>query len=387
MRVDSAFIKGLFNKLPVFNKKAGIHHNGEDNNYPELVDALTTNSVTALRCSRLLASYLTGKGFEGDLNKVAVHPDKGITLLRFLQDVSKSVADHNGVFVHVNWNAAYEIKDMTVLPFSDCRVGRKDSNRYNGQILVCEDWSDSKSVKKAEKVHVYNPNPKVIDKQVTAAGGWNKYNGQILFVHTDQYTYPLANLHPCLEDADSEKQASVYKNKSLRKGFFGKMLCVTKPMVDDNLEPDEDDYKKQHDAREAFRNTLKEFIGAENVDGIMHFELEADSDDINDNILFKQIDSNIDDKLFAHTESSVSDNIRMCYYNVPAPLIRTQDGKMFGSSGESIKAMKVFFQDQTQDPRQFVEEIINRLMKNHRNKHEDLKIIPLIKIDTDGTNQ
>lgn len=378
MRVDSSFIKALWEKIAKFDKKTGIHHNGVNNNYPELVDALTVNSVTAREASKLMARYITGRGFGDDLNNIAVHSEDGISLLRLLQDISKSIADHRGVFIHVNWNAAFEIKDVKVLPFADCRVGRKDSNRYAGKILVCEDWSDKKKTKEAKEVHVYNPKQKVIQAQVDAAGGWNKYNGQILYVHRDSGTYPLANLHPCLEDADSEKQASLFKNTSLRKGFFGKMLVVTKPMIDDNITPEDPEYKEQVNARDTFRETLQEFIGAENVDGILHFELEADSDDINDNIMFKQIDSNIDDKLFAHTENTVTDNIRMCYNNVPAALIRSQDGKMFGSSGDAFKAMKLFYQEQTEDERMFVEEVINRLMKHFQGKHEGLKIVPLI---------
>ena len=80
MTFDSSFIKTLFNKIATFDKKLGIHENGEGNNYPETVEALINNSVTALRCKDLLASYISGKGFGDDANKILVHEGKGITL-------------------------------------------------------------------------------------------------------------------------------------------------------------------------------------------------------------------------------------------------------------------------------------------------------------------
>lgn len=380
MKVNSSFIKTLFNKISKFDKKTGIHHNGTDNNYSELVESLIANSVTALRCQKLMASYLAGKGFGEDSNKIVVHKGKGISLLKFTQDIADSFSEQNGVFIHVNYNGAYEIKDMQVLPYTDCRVGRKDSNRYAGKIVVCDDWSDNKAIKNARSVHVYNPDKTVITSQVKNAGTIDKYNGQILFVHFGKYTYPLAHIHPCIEDADSEKQTSIYKNTSLRKGFFGKMLVVTRPMVDDLNGKDSKEYKEQVSARENFRETIQEFVGAENSDGVMHFEMEFETDKLEDSIMFKQIDSNINDKLFAHTENSVADNIRMCFNNVPAALIRSQDGKMFGSSGESVKAMKEFYQDQTTNERMILAQTVNRLMKHHVNKREDLQIVPLITI-------
>lgn len=377
MKVSSSFIKSIFNRIAKFDTKKGVYNNGSENNYPELIESLVINSVTALSCKNLMARFITGKGF-GDLNDLLVHKEEQISLLRFLQDISDSVAEQYGAYIHVNYNGEYKIKDMKILPFADCRVGRKDSNRYAGKILVCSDWSDAKEVRNAVAVDVYNPNKKVIEAQVEKAGSIDKYNGQILFVNPSKFTYPIAPLHPCIEDADSEKQTSIYKNKSLRKGFFGKMLVVTRPMVDALENEESEEYKKQISERETFRENIQEFIGVENNDGVMHFELEFDEDDIEKAVLFKQIDSNIDDKLFAHTENSVADNIRSCYNNVPAALVRSQDGKLFGSSGEAIKAMKEFYQDQTENERLIVEQTINRLLRNFHEPKDDLKIIPLI---------
>jgi len=371
----SEFLK-IFNKTADYDKSKGIHLNGIGNNYPDFVESIISESVTASRCAKLMADYISGKGFEGDANKLIVNESKETTLLKFTQNIAESIAEHNGVYIHCNYNGEFNIKNMEVLPFADCRVGKKDDDDYFGKILVCDDWGDAKKVKKATPIDVYNSNKEVIQKQIEASKGINDYNGQIMYFRFGKYTYPLAPIHPCLKDAESETQVAVYKHISLKKGFFGKTIIATKPLVDANVEDDE--YETQITQREAFKTTIKEFIGAENADGVLHLEMDFDSEKLKDQLVFENINSNIDDKLFAHTENSVSDNIRMCFNNVPVALIRSQDGKIFGTSGNAIKEMKIFYQDQTKEEQMIVEEIINKLMKSFKDPQTDLKIVPLI---------
>jgi hypothetical protein len=380
--LGAAFLEIFKNKGAKYDKTLKIHKNGVDNNYPDLVETLIENSVTATLSANLMASYISGKGFGDELNKIIVHKEKGTTLLQFAQDIADSIATHRGVFIHVNYDANYDHKDFDVLPFSDCRIGKKDDNSYNGKILVCENWADSKLAKKAKVVDVYNPIEKVVKSQIKKAKSIEKYNGQIYYFKYGKKTYPLSPIHPCLEDADSEKQSSVFKNRSLRKGWFGKVAIVTKPLVDGSLEGvDDEEYQVQVTARDHFRNTIKQFIGVENVDGALHVEMEFEGDDLEKEFLIKNIDSNINDKLFAHTENTVRDNIMMCFNNVPAALVRSKDGSLFGQSGNAIKEMKIFYQDQTFDERSKVEEIVNKLMKKFQDPQENLKIVPLIKIE------
>lgn len=381
----TAFIQ-LFKKEEPLDKKLGIHKNGVDNNYPELVESLIANSVTASQCANLMATYISGRGF-GKANSTIVNENKGTTLLQFIQDIAESIAYHKGVFIQVNYNLNYEITDMDVLPFTDCRVGKKDDTGYNGKILVHPHWDKAKK-DEIRAVDIFNPKKEVLKSQIDKAGSIQKYNGQIFYFKFGKAIYPFSPIHPCLEDADSEKRAAIYKNTSLRKGFFGKTLVVTKPLVDNTikeLEPKE--YQAQVSERDSFRETIQEFVGAENADGVLHLEMEFAGDKIEEEILFKNIESNIDDKLFAFTEESVSDNIRMCFNNVPSALIHSKDGALFSSSGEAIKAMKEFYQDQTNDERMMVEEIVRKLMKKFKTKVEGLKIDPLIQTETQSEEE
>ncbi|WP_417867947.1 hypothetical protein [Xanthomarina gelatinilytica] len=381
----AAFIE-LLQATAKYDKRLEIHENGVGNNYPALVESRIANSVTAKRCAETMATYLTGKGFGDELNKLIVHEKKNITLLQFLQDISESIAEQNGVFIAVNYEGIHKHSSFEVIPFGHCRIGKKDDDNYTGKILVCTDWSDQKKAKKARIVDVYNDDPKVVEAQVKKAGSFKKYNGQILYVKFGKYIYPYSRAHPVLDDADSERAASVYKNSSLRKGFFGKTLIVTKPLVDPTLNEEDDDYKVQVTARTKFRETIQSFIGAENVDGALHLEMEFESDDIDKEILFKNIDTNINDKLFAHTETSVSENICVSY-GINPNLIKPKDAGLFAQSGESYKQMKLDYQEETSDERLIVEQIVNKLMKKFTTPKEDLKIIPRIPIPTtNGTD-
>ena len=169
--VASKFLK-LFNKTAKYDKALGIHTNGVDNNYPDFVESIIAESVTASTCADMMTSYLTGKGFGKESNKIIVHKEKETTLLQFTKSVSESISEHKGVYIHVNYDGNLDIKILDVLPFSDCRVGKKDDDNYNGKILVCNDWSTRKNFKKARVVDVYNSDKKIIQEQ--------KYSGSQL---------------------------------------------------------------------------------------------------------------------------------------------------------------------------------------------------------------
>ena len=170
----------------------------------------------------------------------------------------------------------------------------------------------------------------------------------------------------------------------MRKGFFGKTLVVTKPLVEKkyNKNSPEEVLAHRDEVKEGsdFRKVLQQFIGAENVDGVLHLELEFEGK-LEDEILFKNIESNINDKLFAFTENSVRNNIRIAFKNIPALLIEAQEGKMFGTSGDAINSMKLFYQEQTHKERMKLEQLINYLMEHFKNPVKDLKIKPLVEVN------
>lgn len=384
----------IFKRIVPFNKKLGIIFNGADNAYPERVDRFINNSVTAKTSSRIMASYLAGKGWGKDDNKTVVHKDNKTTLLKFTNKVSQSLAKQRGVFIHINYNMNFTFDSFDVLPYNHCRLGKKDDNKYNGKIVVYDKFTEGRQSSREKSfrekefniLDVFNPNEKVIQSQVDAVKGWENYKGQIWYVNLDEdYFYALSQIDPVLHDCDSEGQASLFKNSSLRRGFFGKEMVITKPLAGDRDEfpiGNEGDVKfaDAQSERENFKKTMEGFLGAGNNDGLLHVEMELDGDDFDKEIKFEQINSNINDKLFAYTESSIFLNILMAFNNIPADLVRSTSG-VFSNSGDSLNVMKETYQESTIQERESLIETVKVLMKGFRDSKE-ITFVPLIEVDT-----
>ena len=390
MKIRTSFFE-IIRRLIPYDKKLAFYKNGIDNLYTERMESYKNNSVTATMAANTMTQYLVGKGFQG-FNNVKIG---GENLIEITNDIAESIVNNRGVYVHVNYDANFDISDFKVIPFSYCRIGEKDSKDYNGKILVFKDWSKKVEEENISVVNVYNDNKNVIASQVEEVGGIENYKGQILFFNMDRkYFYPLSRINAVYNDCDSEAQASVYKNELLRRGFFGKTLVVTRPLIDEDFYNDVSDEGKKllHEAeseRDEFKQTISDFIGAEGAGGALHLELDYAGDKLDEGIMFKNIESNIDDKLFEFTENSVVNNILMSYNNLPKALVKSPDSSLLGNSGEALRVAKETYQENTTTEREIVEKIVNLLvskMNNEQLNSPDLKITPLISAEI-GTDE
>lgn len=364
----------VWKRLTPWSKSADVYANDTDNAYPERMDRLINNSVTAKSAAAIMVQYLIGKGYGEENDKLIINKDKNLKLIDFADDVADDLVKQRGVFIHINWNALYQVSDFSVIPYEWCRIGKTDSNNYAGKIAICKEWLKPKKAD-IQLIDVFNPRKKVIDVQVEKAGGWEHYKGQVLFVNMDtKLLYPLSRIDSVAEDCDSEAQASVYKNRLLRKGFFGNTLVVTRPLVGEGLAD-----KALMDAeseREHFQKAIKESLGAENTGGVLCLEMDFAGEKLEDAILIKQIESKIDDKLFNYTESSVRENILVAFNNLPSGLIKTNESSLFGNSGEAIREMKRTYWENTTKERNLLTSVINQLLSRSQN-FSSLSVEPL----------
>ena len=173
-------------------------------------------------------------------------------------------------------------------------------------------------------------------------------------------------------DCDNEHQASLYKNQLLRKGFFGKTLIITRPLLDrdlpktiidaDGREVANAEYYEQESEKEAFTNTIEDFVGTENSGGVLHVELEFEHEDLEKALLVKNIESNLDDKIFEFTERSTRKNILIAFNNLPNGLVEQSEG-IFSNSGEAIKEMKIQFDENCAKERTQFIDLLNDIWK------------------------
>jgi hypothetical protein len=361
----------IFKREVKLEKKLNIYNNGENNDYPERIDRYINNSVTAKTATNLMIQSLMQGGF-GLKDKTIVNKSKRTTLFNFADDIANTKVRQRGGFIWIGWDANYTISDVEVLPFADCRLGKKDSEDYIPKVLFSREWNKAKQEDLIE-FDIFNPNKDVIDAQVQKAGGWNKYKGQVLYFNDDSdYIYPLSRIDAVQLDCDNEHQASLYKNQLLRKGFFGKTLIITRPLLDrdlpktiidaDGREVANAEYYEQESEKEAFTNTIEDFVGTENSGGVLHVELEFEHEDLEKALLVKNIESNLDDKIFEFTERSTRKNILIAFNNLPNGLVEQSEG-IFSNSGEAIKEMKIQFDENCAKERTQFIDLLNDIWK------------------------
>ena len=194
----------------------------------------------------------------------------------------------------------------------------------------------------------------------------SKYRGQVLFLNLEpKKPYPLAYVDPVFNDADSEYRVSEFKNTTIRKGFIGKVVATV-------LKADNDEDRRSID------KALKELLGSENSGNLMKLETEVDADGkLMEVIKFEKVDSNIDDKLFAHTETSIQENILTAFNNVPKQLVMSADSALFSSSGDALREMQLFYQSQTRNEREKLQQALQKLTQN-----DTVLLMPLVENTT-----
>ena len=360
----------IVKRLVKWDKKLEIYQNGEDNLYPERIDRIINNSVTAKMASEIMVQYLIGKGF-GESDNFKINDNQ--KLIDFAIDVADSLVRQRGVAIHFDYNLNFEAINPKVLDFTKIRLGKKDSNFYNGKILFKNDWSDKKE--KEIIFDVFNKSAKVVQKQIEKAGSIEKYKGQVLYINLDsRYFYPLSRIDAVLNDCDSESQAAIYKNMILRKGFFGKQIIMTPPLVS-NDEPEmvlndrgalvrNHAFAKRQAEADEVKRTIESFIGSENAGGALMIESPDFINGIDTIFKIQTISSDLNDKMFEYTENSVGKNILMAFNNLPVALVKSPDSAMFGNSGASLLEAKKMYWENTSKERNKLETIINDIVQN-----------------------
>jgi hypothetical protein len=318
----------------VYNKRFGVIFNGEDNLKPLVVENLIDSSPTAFQCAWLYERFLGGAGFQVDLSKVnlseGVFPYNPNNLLF---DACEPLSRHQGVFVLVGYNANYDKDHFKIIPYSLCRLGKKDSKEYIGKILVSPNgWGKDLKKEEVDVFDSYNPRPDVIAAQVEAAGGWENYKGQIAFLKlNDKYDYPTSLIEGAYLFADTEHQLGLYYNGTAKRGFEDLTFIRHRA------------FPKEQDKKDFFSN-LEKASGFEGSSSKIVVEDEWDDErEKSGNFKFDTIKNEIRADKYAHFESSSANFIRKAFKNIPPQLVDYVAGKLGNTSGEDlIKAQSVY---------------------------------------------
>lgn len=323
-----------------------IYTNDADNLYPQRVELVERNSVTAFAASNKLKSFIIGKGFRDEsLNELVVNTAKKLTGYKFLALLAHSLKTHRGAFVHVNYDIEGKVNYLDVLPYKKCRIAKEDGFGYPGKIYY-KDWSEAKTFtagygKDADRwFYPFNNDTKVIADQRAKDAKTEEvealvrdYRGQVYFLSLDETeVYPYAWLHPAYNDADSEYRTALYRNSNLRTGFLGKTMIVA-PGLDPETQNDLDD-------------KVKEWLGAENSSPVFVMKSTEVVEDPSKVIGTVELKGSYDSKRFENDEKSIANNIRKAYLSIPQILIDPEDS-FFGSSGEAFREAIEYYNKET----------------------------------------
>lgn len=344
-----------------YDKTVGIFNNGLDNAYPQRVERLVNNSVTAKAALNKAMSFFIGDGFVDEtLNDMIAFSDVNgkVTMYKLLSDIARNLSRHSAASNKIQYDRNFDVTGVKSVPFRNVRYGQKDSYDYSGFIRVYNNWDKKAELKyepkKAEKIHTYNPTPAVIETQFKD----DKYLGQLSILKIDdEYVYPLSQIDAVLEDADTEAQIKAFKNGELRKGFFAKYILYHTRFNNEGEQRD-------------FKDKIKRFESGEHDASILMAEAEFDENGEfikSASFQLQKIEQNINDKIFESYEKSISNNIRKAAWNIPSILIEQQDGAMFGTSGESIKAAFDIYNSETEYVRRSITQYLSDIFSHSVN--------------------
>lgn len=341
----------------VFNKQLGVIFNGEDNLYPVLVENLIKASPTTSQCVDIYESFLGGSGFEAEMVE---EPTDNLLESRtpedLLSDVTPECASHQGVFIHIGYNAAYEKTEFNVIPYDFCRVGKKDDDNYSGRIILNPDgWDKRADKKKIEVYDAYNPLPEVIQAQVERDGGWDNYKGQILYfkLSNTQGTYAESLVEKCYMHSDTEANLGLHYNRIVRKGF--KDAWVVRHKKFDN--------KTKQD---SFEKNLKAVYGNENTGGILLVEDEFNSENKETSkFQFDFLEDKTKGDKYKHFEESAANYIRKAFKNIPKTIVDAVAGKLGNTSGDDLRAAESLYNKSTAKDRKKLERLFAELYRNY----------------------
>lgn len=342
----------------IFNKRFGVIFHGEDNLKSIINESIIDNSPTASQCAWTYQTFLAGGGFNVDMADVNLsdvfwedtNPDD------LLMEIADPASKHQGCFIRVGYNANYEKDSFSVIPYTLCRVGEKDSDDYSGKIVVSpKGWGRSIKKDEVDVYDNYNPRPEVIQAQVDRDGGWDNYKGQIFFFRfSKKHTYPISLIEKAENFALVEYKMGGFYKGTVDRSFEDLTVIRHRQFPDKQSERD-------------FYKNIEELSGVENASSKLIIQDEWDDErEKSGNFKFDTIKNEVKAEKYAHFEESSSNFIRKSFKNIPPQIIDYIAGKLGNTSGEDLVKAQSIYNALTAVDRQKLERLFKELFWNYK---------------------
>jgi len=361
-------------KLVEDKKNGDVYWNGENNLYPNEVELVVNSSPTASSASKIMAKYIHGKGLTDETKDILVNERKNYKVSNINELAAADVAEQGGVWFHRGFGidvneATQQVKivprTLDILEYSKCRKGKEDDEKNDSKIYY-RDYSEQKTMlsqskTKEEWFYPFNDNQDVIIAQIKADYATAKgedtddisvmlpyYRGQVYYWNTTpRYKYALAPIDPAYNDADSESRIQTWTNGEIRLGFLGKTSVITQGLDEETA--------KDIDQKVAA------WLGENGSKGVFRLDLANTVEDISKVLNIQQVKAQIDPKLFSDLKKEIRSTILGMYCSIPEILVLSSSGTVFGTSGEAYEQAKIFYNEQTEQLRVRLSEVITHL--------------------------
>jgi hypothetical protein len=324
------------------NQTYGILNYDLDNAYPQRMLELVASSPTAKDCWNKRAKFIAGNGFEqADLGKQVINA-KGLTLAKLLKSVATDKALFSGFGIHVNYNANFKIASANYIRFEDIRMGDTDCPDTADKYALYSDWGRKtwKNIMRSKITFLdkYNSDPEVIKQQVTDAGGWDNYKGQLYYFNPEVDDYPLIEADSVWEDFETEAGIKIFNNREVTTGFLPSTMLFMQSRREeaDNSQPDSDE-QHYYNVPSQLEKDLGTFQGAKSAQKIIVIEYEDEASKPE----FQPYSIQNNDKLFESTERSVEARI-IKGFSIPKELINSEKSSGLSNGGEKKEAIREF---------------------------------------------
>lgn len=346
----------------------GIINYDIDNAYPQRVMDVVNASGIAKSCIEIFYKFIYAKGFQDELFGKKIVDGKKLTADKMLRENCVDYAEYGGFAIHFNYNILGERTTCSFIPFPHCRLGiNKDTFEVNS-IAVYDDWGRERSKKidkdKIDYINLYNPDPDVVLAEIEAAGGIEKYKGQIYYHgFKGGLIYPLTYYDSEIEDIDTDGAIKLFKNGNIQRRFMASHMFVRYGQAEGGgvgtseggvaVNPDKKVSSGSYEEDEMV-GTLKNFQGPENTNRIILVDVET-PEQKPELLPFTQENT---DKLFEYHETSTQDNIRK-RFAIPTIFLDAIPGSL--GLAQQMQDAYTFYNVMTSDERAIIEETYQAL--------------------------
>lgn len=355
---------------------------GKDNLYPQRMFNLIQGSSIGSSCCDRYQTFIEGNGLNNTSFSEYICNRSEETIDDLFRLIARDMALYHGFALHVNYNMLCEVTEVSHIPFQSCRLEEETLDGKVVYINIHPDWTGHKTRKgryvrvtkdNVKKIHVFNPNKKVVMAQIVAAGGITNYNGQIMWFSMDgKWEYPRPIYDKVITNLSIDEGLDNVNYRNVRNNFLVAGMLIHKKGsgigLDDNGRP------LERATTDAISESLNIFQGDENACAIMDVTVEQDEDAPQ----FTAFEANNFDKKFENTERSTTKKIYTAFGQ--EIFYRITEGSV-GFSTQIMSEAFRFYSSYTSSERRAISRALRKIFEHwyeDANPENDYEIQPLV---------